>query len=164
MIFTSSSVTSFQDYRLQEKSIQNTSLASGLCSVRMLTSLPRISGSRLSWSGNRTQAIKMKEKEERNKEENLPEMCWVRDQKPLLAHKPKRRSVVKLPTFNTCFCMTHLTEFTKRGFLTLKMMFFSVSNTIFLYYLLASSSWDSRYHAMWLVDLRKWAPLCGEIS
>lgn len=71
MIFTSSSVTSFQDYRLQEKSIQNTSLASGLCSGRMLTSPPRISGSWLSWSGNRTQTIRSKEKrKKRNKEEN----------------------------------------------------------------------------------------------
>lgn len=30
MIFTSSSVTSFQDYRLEEKSIQNTSFTAGL--------------------------------------------------------------------------------------------------------------------------------------
>lgn len=37
MIFTSSSVTSFQNYRLQEKSIQNASLAADVCSVRMLT-------------------------------------------------------------------------------------------------------------------------------
>ena len=37
MIFTSSSVTSFQNYRLQEKSIQNASLAVDVCSVRMLT-------------------------------------------------------------------------------------------------------------------------------
>lgn len=37
MIFTSSSVTSFQNYRLREKSIQNASLAADVCSVRMLT-------------------------------------------------------------------------------------------------------------------------------
>lgn len=37
MIFTSSSVTSFQNHRLREKSIQNASLAADVCSVRMLT-------------------------------------------------------------------------------------------------------------------------------
>lgn len=43
MIFTSSSVTSFQNHRLQEKSIQNASLAEDVCSVRMLTFPPRMS-------------------------------------------------------------------------------------------------------------------------
>lgn len=37
MIFTSSSVTSFQNHRLREKSIQNASLAADICRVRMLT-------------------------------------------------------------------------------------------------------------------------------
>lgn len=43
MIFTSSSVTSFQNHRLREKSIQNASLAADVCSVRMLTFPPRVS-------------------------------------------------------------------------------------------------------------------------
>ena len=49
---------------------------------------------------------------------------------------------------------THLTEFTKRRFLTSRKIF-SDSNTIFIYYLFASSSWDLGYHHTWLVDLRK---------
>ena len=43
MIFTSSSVTSFQNHRLREKSIQNASLAADVCSVRMLTFPLRVS-------------------------------------------------------------------------------------------------------------------------
>ena len=71
MIFTSSSVTSFQDYRLQEKSIQNTILAAGLCSVRMLTFSPVFLT--LSYPGvkaeliplKREKRLKTKKKEER---------------------------------------------------------------------------------------------------
>ena len=74
MIFTSSSVTSFQDYRLQEKSIQNTILAAGLCSVRMLTFSPVFLT--LSYPGVKAELIpfktekkiKKKKKEERKTE------------------------------------------------------------------------------------------------
>lgn len=67
MIFTSSSVTSFQDYRLQEKSIQNTILAAGLSSVRLLTFLLNISDSQLSESESRTHTSKKTKREEKKK-------------------------------------------------------------------------------------------------
>lgn len=163
MIFTSSSVTSFQDYRLQEKSIQNTSLASGLCSGRMLTSPPRISGSWLSWSGNRTQTIRSKEKRKKKQRGKPFQWCagsWIRSHIQLTYQSGVWSSSQPL----TLVPVWHLTEFTKRRFLTSKMIFFSDTNTIFIYYLFASNSWDSRYHSTRLVDLRKWAPLFGEIS
>lgn len=77
MIFTSSSVTSFQDYRLQEKSIQNTSLAAGLCSVRMLTFLPRISHSQLSWRERRTYTFKRKKERKKIEKKTLPPVTHV---------------------------------------------------------------------------------------
>lgn len=67
MIFTSSSVTCFQDYRLQEKSIQNTILAAGLSSVRLLTFLPNISDSQLSESESRTHTSKKTKREKKKK-------------------------------------------------------------------------------------------------
>lgn len=94
MIFTSSYVTSFQDYRLQEKSIQNTILAAGLCSLRMLTFLPGISDSQLSQNESRTHTIKKKREREKDKEEEeknptsvmrLVFWCWA---KPLSVYKP----------------------------------------------------------------------------
>ena len=152
MIFTSSYVTSFQDYRLQEKSIQNTILAAGLCSLRMLTFLPSISDSQLSWNESRTHTIK-KEKRRREKKDKKPKQNTKTHFGDVLGAglvttfslQANLKCVVKLPTFNSCFCMIHLTEFTKRRFLTSQMIF-SDSNTIFIYYLFASSSWDLRYH------------------
>lgn len=160
MIFTSSSVTSFQDYRLQEKSIQNTILAAGWCSVRMLTFLPSISDSQLSWSESRTHTIKKRKrgKKEKEKQNHFSDSLGS-GLVATFSLQAKVEYMVKLPTFNSCFCMTQLTEFTKRRFLT-SWKIFSDSNTIFIYYLFASSSWDLRYHHTWLVDLRKWPPLC----
>lgn len=150
MIFTSSSVTSFQDYRLQEKSIQNTILAAGLCSVRMLTFFPSISDSQLSWSESRTHTIKKRKKIKKKKTRKKEKQNHFSDTLgaglvATFSLQAKVECVVKLPTFNSCFCMTHLTEFTKRRFLT-SWKVFSDSNTIFIYYLFASSSWDLGYH------------------
>ena len=146
MIFTSSSVTSFQDYRLQEKSIQNTILAAGLCSVRMLTFSPVFLT--LSYPGVKAELIpfktekKIKKKKKRKKEkQNHFSDTLGAGLVATFSLQAKVECVVKLPTFNFCFCMTHLTEFTKRRFLTLQKVF-SDSNTIFIYYLFASSSWD----------------------
>lgn len=74
-----------------------------------------------------------------------------------------KRSVVKLPTLDSCFCVTSY-RVHKKEVLDLKDDIFFRLNTIFIYYLFASSRWNSRYHSTRLVDLRKWAPLYGEIS
>lgn len=133
MIFTSSSVTSFQDYRLQEKSIQNTSLASGLCSIRMLTSPPRISGSWLSWSGNRTQTIRRKEKEKEKQRGKPFQWCagsWIRN-----VQFTCQSGVWSSSQTWTLVSVWHLTEFTKSRFLSSKMIFFQTKYHLHLLFI-----------------------------
>lgn len=103
MIFTSSSVTSFQDYRLQEKSIQNTILAAGLCSVRILTFLPSIRDSQLSWSESRTHKQQKERKRGERKKAHFSNALGA-GLGTTLSSQRQVECVVKLPTFSSCFC------------------------------------------------------------